>query len=139
MSPHRIPTVIDDHRVTTTGEAHAIAVGAPGWFAWLRHETPSPFSYQTPNGAITIRPEKKRQGWRRYAYHATQGSPRTFYPGRADSIPTKRLRLGLNGCGPTSGHYRSAHHGVGSHSEQEHATLRDPQRRTALAHETLDE
>ncbi|HEY1389327.1 MAG TPA: AAA family ATPase [Ktedonobacterales bacterium] len=93
MSPRRIPTVIDDHLVTNTGEAHAIAVGSRGWFAWLCQETPSSFSYQTPDGAITIRPEKKRQGWYWYAYHATQGSLRKSYLGKADAMTAERLRL----------------------------------------------
>jgi DNA-binding SARP family transcriptional activator len=68
-------------------------VGSRGWFAWLCSETPSSFSYQTPHGAITIRPEKKRQGWYWYAYHAAQGSLRKSYLGKAESITAERLRL----------------------------------------------
>lgn len=93
VSPRRIPTDIDDHLVTNAGEAHTIAVGSRGWFAWLCQETPSSFSYQTPDGAITIRPEKKRQGWYWYAYHAAHGSLRKSYLGKADSITAERLRL----------------------------------------------
>ncbi len=93
MSPRRIPTVIDDHLVTNSGEANAIPVGSRGWFAWLCRETPSSFSYQTTNGAITIRPERKRQGWYWYAYHATQGALRKSYLGKADAMTAERLRL----------------------------------------------
>lgn len=91
MSPRRIPVVIDDHLVTNTGESHPIEVGSPAWFAWLRSESPSSFSYQTSHGAITIRPEKKRQGWYWYAYHAVEGSLRKSYLGKAESITPERL------------------------------------------------
>lgn len=91
MSPRRIPVVIDDHLVTSTNEPFAIEVGSQAWFAWLCSGTPSSFSYQTPHGAITIRPEKKRQGWYWYAYHAVQGSLRKSYLGKADAITAERL------------------------------------------------
>ncbi len=93
MSPRRIPIVIDGHLVANTNEPLAIEVGSQAWFAWLCAGTPSSFSYQTPHGAITIRPEKKRQGWYWYAYHATQGSLRKSYLGKADAITPERLRV----------------------------------------------
>ena len=93
MSPRRIPIVIDGHLVANTNEPLAIEVGSKAWFAWLCAGTPSSFSYQTPHGAITIRPEKKRQGWYWYAYHAAQGSLRKSYLGKADAITPERLRV----------------------------------------------
>jgi hypothetical protein len=78
VSPRRIPIVIDDHLVTNTGEPHPIEIGS--------------ISYQTSRGAITVRPEKKRQGWYWYAYHAFQGSLRKSYLGKAESITRERLR-----------------------------------------------
>ncbi|MGE5333125.1 MAG: ATP-binding cassette domain-containing protein [Nitrososphaerota archaeon] len=93
MSPRRIPIVINGHLVTNTSEPLAIEVGSKAWFAWLCAGKPSSFSYQTPHGAITIRPEKKRQGWYWYAYHAANGSLRKSYLGKADAITPERLRL----------------------------------------------
>lgn len=91
MSPRRIPIVINNYLVTTV-EPLAIEVGSPAWFAWLCSGTPSSFSYQTPYGAITIRPEKKRQGWYWYAYRAVRGSLRKAYLGKAEAITPERLR-----------------------------------------------
>ena len=98
MSPRRIPIVIDGHLVANTNEPLAIEVGSQAWFAWLCAGTPSSFSYQTPHGAITIRPEKKRQGWYWYAYHATQGSLRKSYwarqtPSRQNACAWSRPHL----------------------------------------------
>jgi LuxR family maltose regulon positive regulatory protein len=92
VSPRRIPIVIDGHLLTNAGESRASEVGSQAWFAWLGDASLCSFSYQTPQGAITVRPEKERQGWYWYAYHATQGALRKAYLDKADAVTPRRLR-----------------------------------------------
>jgi DNA-binding SARP family transcriptional activator/tetratricopeptide (TPR) repeat protein len=95
MKSERIPAVIDQQLLLPTDEEQpltSIGVGSPAWFAWLDNAIHSSFSYRTDLGSITIRRERKRNGWYWYAYRAINNKLHKIYLGKSDELTAERLR-----------------------------------------------
>jgi len=93
MAPRRLPTVVDDHLLPLDlASGEPIALGSPAWYDWLADPTHPSFSYQTALGSITVRRERKRNGWYWYAYRAHAGRLHKAYLGKAADLTPDRLR-----------------------------------------------
>jgi DNA-binding SARP family transcriptional activator len=102
----RIPTVIDNQLQATEPGREPIVVGASEWFAWLDHPQTRSFSYQTADGAVTVRRERKRQQWYWYAYSSRHHTLHKVYLGKTAELSAARLaeaaaRLSRSAAAPT--------------------------------------
>jgi hypothetical protein len=102
----QIPSVADGLlQGTAAGGAAGLAVGSPGWFAWLADDAVRSFSFRSPAGAYTVRKERRRRGGAYWvAYRTAAGrqhkvSPGIFWPGwwRCRWAGPGRVRPGLGG------------------------------------------
>src|SRR3954454_20632344 len=84
------------------GGAAPIAVGSPGWFAWL--EQSRLFAFRSDAGSFTARREGRARGgsyWR--AYRTISRRQQRAYLGRAPDLTSERLHavaIQLAGAGP---------------------------------------
>src|SRR5438270_10866275 len=75
----------DDHE-------QVLAVGTPGWFAWL--ETAMTFAFTGDIGTFTARKERagnQRGGWYWKAYRTQHGKHSSLYLGKTEALTLERL------------------------------------------------
>jgi LuxR family maltose regulon positive regulatory protein len=89
----QIPSVADGLlQGTAAGGAAGLAVGSPGWFAWLADDAARSFSFRSPAGAYTARKERRQRGgvyW--VAYRTAAGRQHKVYLGKAEDLTPERL------------------------------------------------
>jgi hypothetical protein len=78
------------------GQASAIAVGTPAWFAWL--EEAITFAFASEQGSFTARKERSgRSGWYWKAYRKRDGALHRAYLGKAADLTIDRLNAIASG------------------------------------------
>jgi hypothetical protein len=89
----QIPWVTDGRLRGTAGSAAAgVAVGSPGWFAWLADDAARSFSFRSPSGAYTARKERRQRGGTYWvAYRTAAGRQHKLYLGKAEDLSLERL------------------------------------------------
>jgi LuxR family maltose regulon positive regulatory protein len=89
----QIPWVTDGRlRGTADGAAAGVAVGSPGWFAWLADDAARSFSFRSSSGAYTARKERRQRGGSYWvAYRTAAGRQHKLYLGKADDLSLERL------------------------------------------------
>lgn len=95
MPSRHLPRLINDQLLCAPGKVapdETIKADSAAWFEWLRHPQHSSFSYQTSAATITVRRERKRNGWYWYAYRAVDGKLRKVYLGKTDDLTMGHLR-----------------------------------------------
>jgi len=86
------------------GQAGAIAVGTPAWYAWLEQATT--FAFAGEQSHFTARKERsRRSGWYWKAYRKHQGTLHRAYLGKSTDLTLDRLtaiasQLALRATGP---------------------------------------
>jgi LuxR family transcriptional regulator, maltose regulon positive regulatory protein len=89
----QVPSVADGLlQGSAAGGAAGLAVGSPGWLAWLADDAARSFSFRSPAGAYTARKERRRRGgfyW--VAYRTAGGRQYKVYLGRAEDLTPERL------------------------------------------------
>jgi predicted ATPase/DNA-binding CsgD family transcriptional regulator len=68
-----------------------IIVGSDAWYHWLQSESTRSFTIKSPQGTLTARRERKRNGWYWYAYHKQQGKLHKAYLGKSEEVSRERL------------------------------------------------
>jgi LuxR family transcriptional regulator, maltose regulon positive regulatory protein len=72
------------------GQAGAIVVGTPAWYAWLEQATT--FAFSAEQGSFTARKERSgRSGWYWKAYRKHQGTLHRAYLGKSADLTLDRL------------------------------------------------
>jgi LuxR family maltose regulon positive regulatory protein len=85
----RIPAVADG---LLLGAAADVAVGSPGWFAWLAGDAARSFSFRSPAGAYTARKERRQRGGAYWiAYRTAAGRQHKIYLGKGEELTPERL------------------------------------------------
>ena len=74
------------------GEAPSIVLGSPGWDQWLQSEQNRSFAFESDEGSMTVRRERKRNGYYWYAYRKRNGKLRKAYVGKSEELTAARLR-----------------------------------------------
>lgn len=89
----QIPSVADGLlQGTAVGGAAGLAVGSPGWFAWLADDAVRSFSFRSPAGAYTARKERRRRGGAYWvAYRTVAGRQHKVYLGKGEELTPERL------------------------------------------------
>ena len=89
----QIPSVADGLlQGTAAGGAAGLAVGSPGWFAWLADDAVRSFSFRSPAGAYTARKERRRRGGAYWvAYRTAAGRQHKVYLGKGEELTPERL------------------------------------------------
>jgi LuxR family maltose regulon positive regulatory protein len=89
----QIPWVTGGRLRGTAGSAAAgVAVGSPGWFAWLADDAARSFSFRSPSGAYTARKERRQRGGTYWvAYRTVAGRQHKLYLGKAEDLNLERL------------------------------------------------
>src|SRR4029453_12799369 len=89
----QIPWVTGGRVRGTAGSAAAgVAVGSPGWFAWLADDAARSFSFRSPSGAYTARKERRQRGGTYWvAYRTVAGRQHKLYLGKAEDLNLERL------------------------------------------------
>jgi LuxR family transcriptional regulator, maltose regulon positive regulatory protein len=89
----QVPSVADGLlQGSAAGGTAGLAVGSPGWLAWLADDAARSFSFRSPAGAYTARKERRRRGgfyW--VAYRTAGGRQYKVYLGRAEDLTPERL------------------------------------------------
>lgn len=87
------PTVRRDTLVDLRqGRDQSLAVGTPGWYAWLA--TASTFAFCGDSGTFTARKERagnRRGGWYWKAYRTQHGTLSSSYLGKSEALTLERL------------------------------------------------
>ena len=88
-----IPSVADGLlQGTAASGATGLAVGSPGWFAWLAGDAARSFSFRSPAGAYTARKERRQRGGAYWvAYRTAAGRQHKVYLGKAEDLSLERL------------------------------------------------
>ena len=88
-----IPSVVDGLlQGTVAGGVAGLAVGSPGWFAWLADDAARSFSFRSPAGAYTARKERRQRGGAYWvAYRTAAGRQHKVYLGKAEDLSLERL------------------------------------------------
>ena len=74
------------------GGTAGVAVGSPGWFAWLADDATRSFSFRSPAGTYTARKERRQRGGAYWvAYRTAAGRQHKLYLGRAEDLSPERL------------------------------------------------
>ena len=102
------PLVYDDQLVyQQNGQARALTVGTPAWYAWLL--TNSSFAFQGDAGHFTARKERagnQRGGWYWKAYRKQHGKLYSTYLGKSQALTIEHLHataaILTEMCGDTS-------------------------------------
>jgi LuxR family maltose regulon positive regulatory protein len=89
----QIPSVADGLlQGTAAGGAAGLAVGSPGWFAWLAGDAARSFSFRSPSGTYTARKERRQRGGAYWvAYRTAAGRQHKVYLGKAEDLTPERL------------------------------------------------
>jgi LuxR family maltose regulon positive regulatory protein len=89
----QIPSVADGLlQGTTAGGTAGLAVGSPGWFAWLADDAVRSFSFRSSAGAYTARKERRRRGGAYWvAYRTAAGRQHKVYLGKGEELTPERL------------------------------------------------
>jgi LuxR family transcriptional regulator, maltose regulon positive regulatory protein len=98
----RIPSVSDGLlQGTAAGGAAGLAVGSPGWFAWLADDAARSFSYRSPSGVYTARKERRQRGGAYWvAYRTAAARQHKVLPGRPSWPAPWPTRRRCSGCWP---------------------------------------
>src|SRR5262245_7210302 len=70
-----------------------VALGSPGWFAWLDAPATRSFTFEDAQGHFTARKERRQRGSQYWiAYRKVGGKLRSAYLGKATDITLERLQ-----------------------------------------------
>jgi LuxR family transcriptional regulator, maltose regulon positive regulatory protein len=89
----KIPSVAGGRlQGTATAGADGLAVGSPGWFAWLADDAARSFSFRSAAGTYTARKERRQRGGAYWvAYRTAAGRQHKCYLGKAEELTLERL------------------------------------------------
>jgi LuxR family maltose regulon positive regulatory protein len=74
------------------GNAAAIALDTPAWFAWLADDQHHSFHFTHPLGDFTARKERKQRGqWYWVAYRQVHGKLHKTYLGKSETLTEAHL------------------------------------------------
>jgi hypothetical protein len=92
--PYRETPVVRDHHLWQQATA-PLAVGTAAWFRWL--DQADHFCYMSSHSSyrLTLRKEKRRNGWYWYAYLKVDRKLHNAYLGRSQALTEEKLAWAL--------------------------------------------